>query len=93
MDEGGLSRLFQSKKAFFAIIITQNDQKLVKIDVFCVREAWSRARRGLKTQYFVPIYWFFWVKDVLYGLLNVTWVIAGPWKQWGLAKHITQPSK
>jgi hypothetical protein len=77
----------------YAIIITQNDQKLVKSDVFCVREAWSRAYRGLEMQRFGHILVFFWIRDVLGGLVEVAWAITGPRKQWGLAKHIAKPLK
>ena len=77
----------------FAIIFTQNDQKLVKIDVFlCARglvEHVSRARNAAFWSYF----WIFWIRDVLGGLVDVAWAITGPRAQWGLAKYIAKPSK
>ena len=60
---------------------------------FCVRGASSRAHRGLKMQRFGHVFGFFWIRDVLRSLVDVTWAITGPWKQWGLAKHIAKPSK
>jgi hypothetical protein len=77
----------------FAIIFTQNDQKLVKTDGFlCVRgllEGVLRARNAA----FLSFFGFFWIRDVLGGLAGVAWAFTGPWKQWGLAKHIAKPSK
>ena len=61
--------------------------------VFCVRGVSSRAHRGLKMQRFGHVFDFFWIRDVLGGLVDVAWAITGPWKQCGLAKHIEKPSK
>jgi hypothetical protein len=44
-------------------------------------------------QRFGHIFGYFWIRDVLGGLVDVAWAITGPWKQWGLAKHIAKPSK
>ena len=77
----------------FVIIFTQNDQKLVKIDVFlCARglvEHVSRAQNAAFWSYF----WIFLIRDVLVGLMDVAWAITGPRAQCGLAKYIAKPSK
>jgi hypothetical protein len=44
-------------------------------------------------QRFGLIFGFFLIRDVLGGLVDVVWATTGPWKQWGLAKHIATPSK
>ena len=44
-------------------------------------------------QRFGHIFGFFWIRDVLGGLVDVAWAITGPRKQWGLAKYIAKPSK
>ena len=62
----------------FAIIFTQNDQKLVKTDGFlCARvlvEGISRARNAAFSSFFG----IFWIRDVLGGLADVAWAFAGP---------------
>ena len=60
---------------------------------FCVRGAWSSTYRGLEMQRFGRIFGFFWIRDVLGGLVDVAWAITGPRVQWGLAKYIAKPSK
>ena len=52
-------------------------------------EGASRARNAAFWSYFG----FFWIEDVLGGLVDVAWAVSGPWKQWCLAKHIAKPSK
>jgi hypothetical protein len=44
-------------------------------------------------QRFGHIFGFFWIRDVLGGLVDVAWAITSPRKQWDLAKYITKPSK
>ena len=44
-------------------------------------------------QRFGHIFVFFWIRDVLGGLVDVAWAITGPRAQWGLAKYIAKPSK
>ena len=60
-----------------------------QIDDFLCARAWSRARRGPGMQCFGRI----WIQDLLGGLGDVAWTITGPWKQWGLAKHIAYNEK
>ena len=60
---------------------------------FCVRGAWSSMYRGLEMQRFGHIFGFFWIRDVLGGLVDVAWAITGPRAQWDLAKYIAKPSK
>ena len=48
---------------------------------------------GSKCNVSVILLDFFCIGDVLGGLVDVGWTITGPWKQWGLAKHIAKPSK
>ena len=60
--------------------------------IFCARglaEGASSARNAAFWSYFG----FLRIRDVLGGLVDVAWAITGPWKQWGLAKHIAKPSK
>jgi hypothetical protein len=44
-------------------------------------------------QRFGHTFGFFWIRDMLSGLVDVAWATTGPWTQWGLAKHIAKPSK
>ena len=76
-----------------AIILTQNDKKLIKIDVFlCARGLVEGASRALNAAFW-SYFWLFWIRDVLGGLVDVAWAFTGPWKQYDLAKHIAKPSK
>ena len=65
----------------------------LKSMVFFACGAWSSACRELEMQRFDHTFGFFCIGDKFGGLVDAGWTITGPWKQWGLAKHIAKPSK